>query len=121
MDLRGNRTARTDTTARTGNDRHVLVRKEERMTRTVLLIGAMTSIVVTNVSCKSAPKSSSDREEMREAVRQMERDTLSELYRLQPSAQRAVEGAAGHAVFSNFGLKIFVTGGGSGKGIAVRT
>ncbi len=39
--------------------------------------------------------------------------------RRQPSARKAVESAAGYAAFSNFGMKILVAGGGSGKGIAV--
>ena len=34
-------------------------------------------------------------------------------------AKKAVESAAGYAAFSNFGMKILVAGGGSGKGIAV--
>lgn len=50
----------------------------------------------------------------------MERDTLSQLYATQPSAKSAVEKAAGYAVFSNFGMKLFVTGGGSGQGVAVQ-
>jgi lipid-binding SYLF domain-containing protein len=41
------------------------------------------------------------------------------LYAAQPDARRAVEGAAGHAVFSNFGMKILLAGGGAGKGLAV--
>jgi lipid-binding SYLF domain-containing protein len=52
-------------------------------------------------------------------IRKMARDTLARLYKSQPSAKKAVESAAGYAVFSNFGMKIFVAGGGSGKGIAV--
>ena len=40
-------------------------------------------------------------------------------YKAQPSARKAVESAAGYAAFSNFGMKIFVAGGGSGKGVAV--
>ena len=39
--------------------------------------------------------------------------------RLQPSARKAVESAAGYAAFSNFGMKILVAGSGTGKGIAV--
>jgi len=42
---------------------------------------------------------------------------MSLLY--QPNARQAVAGAAGYAVFSNFGMKIFVAGGGSGQGLAV--
>lgn len=52
-------------------------------------------------------------------IRKMAKDTLARLYKSQPSAKKAVESAAGYAVFSNFGMKIFVAGGGSGKGIAI--
>jgi lipid-binding SYLF domain-containing protein len=52
-------------------------------------------------------------------VRKMARDTLARLYKAQPSAKKVVGGAAGYAVFSNFGMKIFVAGGGSGRGIAI--
>jgi lipid-binding SYLF domain-containing protein len=52
-------------------------------------------------------------------IRKMANDTLERLYKTQPGAKKAVEKAAGYAVFSNFGMKIFFAGGGSGKGIAV--
>jgi lipid-binding SYLF domain-containing protein len=45
--------------------------------------------------------------------------TLSRLYKAQPQAKTAVAKAAGYAVFSNFGMKIFVAGSGTGKGVAV--
>jgi lipid-binding SYLF domain-containing protein len=51
-------------------------------------------------------------------VRKMAKDTLARLYKAQPGAKKAVESGAGYAVFSNFGMKIFFAGGGSGKGIA---
>src|SRR4029079_10056229 len=46
-------------------------------------------------------------------------DALAAVYKAAPSARKAVESAAGYAAFSNFGIKILVAGGGSGKGIAV--
>ena len=52
-------------------------------------------------------------------VQKVSRETLARLYKVQPSAKKAVEGAAGYAVFSNFGMKILVAGGGSGSGMAV--
>jgi lipid-binding SYLF domain-containing protein len=55
----------------------------------------------------------------RKDIQKIEKDTLARLYSVQPSAKRAIEGAAGYAVFSNFGMKILVAGGGSGKGLAV--
>ena len=52
-------------------------------------------------------------------VRKAGQDALAAVYKAQPSAKKAVESAAGYAAFSNFGMKILVAGGGSGKGIAV--
>ena len=52
-------------------------------------------------------------------VRKMAHDTLQRLYKAEPEAKGAVEGAAGYAVFSNTGLKIFMFGSGKGEGIAV--
>ena len=52
-------------------------------------------------------------------VRKTANETLSRLYRAQPGAKQAVERAAGYAVFSNFGMKIFVAGGGKGEGMAI--
>ena len=59
------------------------------------------------------------KKQKRADVRQMTGETLTRLYKAQPSAKKVVESAAGYAVFSNFGMKIFVAGGGSGKGLAV--
>jgi hypothetical protein len=50
-------------------------------------------------------------------IRRMVKETLDRLYTLQPSAKKTIELSAGYAVFSNFGMKIFFAGGGSGKGI----
>jgi len=52
-------------------------------------------------------------------VRKAAQEALGAVYKLQPSARKAVESAAGYAAFSNFGMKILVAGGGSGKGMAV--
>ena len=59
------------------------------------------------------------KDQQREEIRKMSSDTLARLYKVQPSAKAAIQQSAGHAVFSNFGMKIFVAGGGSGKGLAV--
>ena len=57
-------------------------------------------------------------EQQRQEVRAMARSTIEDLYRLQPKSRAALGSAAGYAVFRNFGLKIFVGGGGSGTGVA---
>ncbi len=61
------------------------------------------------------------REQRQAEIRQMARETLQRLYKVQPKAKAAVAKAAGHAVFSNFGMKILFAGGGTGSGVAVKT
>lgn len=60
-------------------------------------------------------------EQQRADIRKMADNTLQRLYTMQPSAQQAINTAAGYAVFSNFGVKILFAGGGTGKGIAVNS
>lgn len=57
--------------------------------------------------------------EKRQDVRDMAEKTLSKLYEVHPSARGAVDNAVGYAVFSSYGIKLFVLGGGRGKGILV--
>ena len=57
--------------------------------------------------------------EARSAIRKKSKEILNELYKVQPASKKAVAGSAGYAVFSNFGMKILVAGGGSGKGQAI--
>ena len=52
-------------------------------------------------------------------VRKAAQDALAAIYKVQPSARQVAESAAGYAVFSNFGMKILMAGGGTGKGLAV--
>lgn len=58
-------------------------------------------------------------DEKRAEIREMRDRTLEELYQDQPLARGVIESAAGYAVFSNFGVKILLAGGGSGAGLAV--
>lgn len=58
-------------------------------------------------------------EDKRQATQDMAQETLARLYKAHPSAKAAVESGYGYAVFDNFGMKIFVLGGGKGQGIAV--
>ena len=55
----------------------------------------------------------------RQQVREMTRDALASLYEVQPGARYVVEHAAGYAVFSTFGIKIFFAGGTTGSGVVV--
>lgn len=55
----------------------------------------------------------------RQQVREMAQDALSSLYEMAPGSRRVLERAAGYAVFSTFGVKLFFAGGTGGKGVVV--
>jgi lipid-binding SYLF domain-containing protein len=76
-------------------------------------------LVVIALVLAAQPVWSQPKESKRNDVKKMTNETLARLYKVQPTARKSVEGAAGYAVFSNFGMKIFVAGGGSGTGMAV--
>ena len=57
--------------------------------------------------------------EQRDQISAMAQQTLQALYAQKPSAERAIRESVGYAVFSDISTKIFVAGGGGGKGVAV--
>jgi lipid-binding SYLF domain-containing protein len=82
----------------------------------VLLLGGL--VLHGTADAALFPKEQSP-DEQRAEIRKVRDQTLEELYRVQPDARNHIQKAAGYAVFSNFGVKILVAGGGSGTGIAV--
>lgn len=78
------------------------------------IVWAMTSAAAAPYAALAASK-----DEQRTEVRKAADAALAAVYKVQPSARKAVESAAGYAAFSNFGMKLLVTGGGTGKGVAV--
>ena len=90
-----------------------------------VMILALTLVLSFSVNTKAQfwkkEKSEEERKEEIEQekadIRKMAKGTLDRLYELQPSARKAIKESAGYGVFSNFGMKIFVAGSGTGKGI----
>ena len=85
------------------------------------MFGRFVSSVVVALTLVLAAGSvhAASKDEQRAEVRKTSQKVLNELYRVSPSAKKAVAASAGYAVFSNFGMKIFVAGGGTGSGVAV--
>lgn len=54
--------------------------------------------------------------QQQEAILKTNDDILKRLYQAEPRSKVLIEKSPGYAVFSNFGMKIFIAGGGSGKG-----
>jgi len=60
-------------------------------------------------------------DEKREKTRKMADETLQELYKLQPTAQEAIQKAAGYAVFNNMGANLLLVSTARGAGVAVNS
>jgi lipid-binding SYLF domain-containing protein len=75
-------------------------------------IGFLGNPAVAEMSAKEKDKARAD-------IEKASASTLSALYKTVPGAKKVVEGSAGYATFSNFGMKILVAGSGSGKGVAI--
>jgi len=90
------------------------------MNQNKLFVATIAITLVLSFTLPAAPLWSASKEEINQKkadIRKMAKETLSRLYKVQPSAKEAISKSAGYAVFSNFGTKIFLAGGGSGKGV----
>ncbi|HEY7096950.1 MAG TPA: YSC84-related protein [Terriglobales bacterium] len=80
---------------------------------------ATTLVVILLGNCLAPAWDSPD--EKRDKSRKMANQTLSELYKLQPTAQAAIQKAAGYAVFNNMGTNLLLLSTARGAGIAVNS
>lgn len=60
-------------------------------------------------------------EQKREKTRKMAAQTLQDLYKLQPTAQAAIQKSAGYAVFNNMGANVLLLSTARGAGVAVHS
>jgi len=88
--------------------------KKMKLLNYIRALGLTTMLMATGVA-----SAASDVETQRNEIRQGSKAILANLYKVQPSAKKVIESAAGYAVFSNFGMKILFAGGGTGHGMAV--
>ena len=84
--------------------------------RRVLLV-AIAGLVGSSIAL--AAMNAKEKQTARADIQKMTNETLQRLYKAQPGTKKAIDSSAGYAVFSNFGMKIFVAGGGKGGGMAV--
>ena len=92
------------------------------MNQIKLFIVTIAIILVLACAAAVVPSWAATEEEIKQEkteIHKMAKETLARLYKMQPSAKKAVSKSAGYAVFSNFGTKIFIVGGGGGKGMAI--
>ena len=79
----------------------------------------MLTLFLVMFACSTTPKTQPEKDTARDSIRAMTQKTLVALYKKEPTAKGAVAGAAGYAVFSDFGFKVLFMGGANGKGMAV--
>lgn len=79
------------------------------------IIASVLALVFLSVSVALADSPEEKKAKIDKAVAQ----TLQDLYKLQPAAKSAIAGAAGYAVFKNFGTNLLVVSTASGAGCAI--
>jgi lipid-binding SYLF domain-containing protein len=79
----------------------------------------MTAIGLLLFVAAGMAQAATDKQAAQAEVRKSTNAVLNKLYKVQPAARKVIAAAPGYAVFSNFGMKIFFAGGGTGNGIAV--
>ena len=85
----------------------------------MVIVSTMVLLTLALISCVTGPMSKSEKEQKQDAIREMAKATLSQVYAKYPRAKEGLEKAAGYAVFSDFGMKIMFMGGAKGSGVAV--
>jgi len=81
----------------------------------------MSAVLALTLSMTGLSKAGDSPDEKREKARKMAAETLTDLYKLRPSAQAAIEKSAGYAVFNNMGTNLLLVSTARGTGIAVNS
>ncbi len=91
----------------------------EKKTRSFEIALAMVLLSLALISCATSPPSQPEKAEKQDSIREMSKQTLTQLYARNPAVKPEVAKAAGYAVFSDFGFKFMFLGGAGGSGVAV--
>ena len=107
------------------SEQHLIISKSKekrpmkKQTQKMIIAAAMATLLLAMFACSTTPKTQSQKDAQRDSIRAMTQQTLASLYKEEPAAKSAVAGAAGYAVFSDFGFKVMFLGGAHGKGMTV--
>ncbi len=83
--------------------------------RTIGAVFALAGLTVGLSLAKGSP------DEERTKIRKMASQTLADLYKLNPTAQGAIQRSVGYAVFSNLGVNLLLLSTARGQGLAVNS
>lgn len=65
------------------------------------------------------PPSKAQVTKQQDAILDANQKILKKLYKAEPNSKKLIDSSFGYATFSDFGMKIFVAGGGTGKGVVI--
>ena len=82
-------------------------------------IRKITQVLVVTLLVVGVARAKDTPDQKREKTRKMASQTLQDLYKLQPTAQGALQKAAGYAVFNNMGTNLLLLSTARGAGMAV--
>ena len=82
-----------------------------------MIVHFLAVVLLAAVALSAADKN----DEKRDKTRKMAAQTLQDLYKLQPTAQAAIQKAAGYAVFDNMNVNLLVMSTAHGGGVAVNS
>jgi lipid-binding SYLF domain-containing protein len=83
--------------------------------RTVVAFLGITGLTAALAGAKDSP------DKQREKIRKMAATTLTDLYKLQPAAQTAIQNSAGYAVFNNMNTNLLLLSTARGAGVAMNS
>jgi lipid-binding SYLF domain-containing protein len=93
--------------------------KTKRIFTPALLLVLSVAFLGSGLPSALAKMTDKEKEAARDDIQKTAKETLQRLYKMQPGAQKAIDKAAGYAVFSTMGVKILTAGSGMGAGMAV--
>jgi lipid-binding SYLF domain-containing protein len=79
------------------------------------------SISFSHAQFSSIFDSNQTKSQQRKKILKTNSDILNKLYTTEPQAKLLIKRSPGYAVFSDFGMKVLIAGGGSGKGAVYQT
>ena len=94
------------------------IAKEKEMREVLRWVSVVAVVAVLMAGC-GPKKKGMTLEQRRQAVADMEKETLQRLYKEAPNTQAKVENAPGYGVFSNANVNLLIASAGGGYGVVV--
>jgi lipid-binding SYLF domain-containing protein len=92
--------------------------KKEGIAMRFRIVASSLAVIMVAASLASAGDSP---DQKRDKTRKMAAQTLQDLYKLEPTAQAAIQKSAGYAVFNNMGTNLLLLSTARGAGVAVNS